>query len=313
MAEALWIIAPGKAERRFEPDPVPAAGELRLAARFGGISRGTERLVLAGKVPPSEWTRMRAPFQSGDFPFPVKYGYATVAEVDDGRLVFCLHPHQDHFALPADAVLPLPENVPPERAVLAANMETALNILWDAAVRPADHVTIVGGGVIGALAAYLAGGIPGTVTTLVDIAPGRADLAARLGIAFALPDDAPAEQDVVIHASASAAGLATALAAAGTEAEIVEASWYGEGEVPLALGGAFHSRRLTLKSSQVGAISPARRPRWSHRRRLEAALALLADDRLDALISGETAFADLAAAYADILAAPATLCHRIRY
>ncbi|MCE7027393.1 zinc-dependent alcohol dehydrogenase [Jiella avicenniae] len=292
---------------------------MAVASAFGAISRGTESLVAAGAVPESEWERMRAPFQEGAFPFPVKYGYATVGRIvagdaaRNGEWVFCLHPHQDRFVVPGEAAVPVPQNVPASRAVLAANMETALNVVWDAGIMPGDKVAVIGAGVVGLLVAYLAGAIPGTQTTIVDVNAGRADVAERLGIGFATPGGAPAECDVVVHASASEAGLASAIEAAGFEARIVEASWYGESAPTVPLGGAFHSRRLSLVASQVGSVPASRAGRWSNRRRLETALRLLADPRLDALFSGETAFVDLAARYVAILQDPATLCHRVRY
>lgn len=298
-AKALWYVAPGRVELRNEDLPPPAAGEIRVASRASGISRGTESLVFRGAVPQGEWTRMRAPFQVGDFPFPVKYGYACVgyAEGPEGtrgsRPVFVLHPHQDRFNVPTDAVIPIPAGIPIERAVLAANMETALNGLWDGMPSPGDHITVVGGGVVGLLTAWLASKIPATRVTLVDVNEARAGIADRLGIAFAAPDGAEGEQDLVIHASGHPAGLNTALALAGVEATVLEMSWYGDTPVAASLGQAFHSRRLTLKSSQVGGIAAHRRPRWSFRRRLETALSLLRDDALDALLAAPVSFADL--------------------
>lgn len=322
MSSALWIAAPGVAELRHEPEPEldPAAGrEVLVETGWSGISRGTERLVFRGRAPVSEWERMRAPLQAGGFGFPVKYGYAAVGRATAGpaglvgRWVFVLHPHQDRFAAPAALCLPLPEGLEPRRAALAANMETALNVVWDAGVGPCDRVAVVGAGVVGALAAWLAGRIPGVAATLVDVNPERAGLAARLGVGFALPEAAPQDCDVVIHASGTGSGLAAALAAAGEEALVVEASWHGDGTTPAPLGGAFHSRRLRLASSQVGRVPPARAPRWTNRRRLAAALELLRAPELGALISGETDFADLPERYGAILDDPATLCHVVRY
>jgi threonine dehydrogenase-like Zn-dependent dehydrogenase len=317
-ARALWYVAPGRAEIREEALAEPRPGEVALTALYGGISRGTERLVFTGRVPPSEHPRMRAPFMAGDFPFPVKYGYATVGRIVAGDLAgqaaFALYPHQTAFTLPADRVAVLPPGVPPARGVLAANMETALNALWDAAPGPGDRIAVVGGGVVGALCAYLAGRLPGAAVTLVDIAVERAAVAAPLGVGFALPDAAPTECDVVIHASATAAGLATALRLAGEEASVIELSWYGAGAVPVALGEAFHSRRLRLVSSQVGQIPPQRRPRWTYRRRMATAVALLADPALDCLLAPAIGFDDLPARLADIFAAPGgVLCQLIRY
>jgi 2-desacetyl-2-hydroxyethyl bacteriochlorophyllide A dehydrogenase len=317
-ATAFWLTGPRQACLRAEGLSA-GDGEIEIEALFSAISRGTESLVFEGHVPESEWTRMRCPFQEGDFSFPVKYGYASVGRIVGpptaltGRMAFVLHPHQSRYFVPIDAVFPLPEQVPPGRAILAANLETALNIVWDAGVLPGDRVAIVGAGVVGALAAWLCARIPATAVTLVDVNQKRGRLADALGCAFAGPGDVPADCDVVIHASATSEGLATAVAAAGFEARIIEASWYGTRPVKVELGGAFHSRRLQLVSSQVGDVPPGRRARWSRARRLGTALDLLADDRLDALISGESPFNALPELYAGILSDPDTLCHRIRY
>jgi threonine dehydrogenase-like Zn-dependent dehydrogenase len=319
-AQALWYVAPGRAEIRPEPVLAPGPDQVRVRALYGAISRGTERLVFAGRVPESEHGRMRAPFMAGAFPFPVKYGYATVGRVEEGpadltgRNVFVLYPHQTSFVVPAEAAVPVPDGLPPQRAVLAANMETALNGLWDAQPGPGDRIAVVGAGVVGALAARLAARIPGTEVTLVDIEPARAALAERLGLRFALPDAAPQNCDLVIHASASAAGLATALRLAGLEATVLELSWYGAGEIPVPLGGAFHSQRLKLVSSQVGMVATSRRARWDYPRRRAAALALLDDPAHDALLAPAIAFQDLPARLPAILdPAGGVLCQVIRY
>lgn len=317
MARALWLESPGEARHR-EATVEPTATDVVVETEYSGISRGTESLVAKGAVPGSEHDRMRCPFQEGDFPFPVKYGYAAVGVVSagppdlEGRRVFCLHPHQDRFAAPVDMVVPVPDHVPAGRAVLAANMETALNIVWDAGILPGDRVSVVGAGVVGALVAYLAAGIAGTEVAVVDVNPQRRPVVESFGARMA-EDDAGKDFDVVIHTSASDAGLATAIASAGREARVVEASWYGDRNAQVPLGGAFHALRLSIVSSQVGSIPPARRARWTFRRRMETAIRLLDDDRLDILISGETAFDDLPGRYHAILADPSTLCHRIRY
>lgn len=276
-----------------------AEGDLRVRTLFSGVSRGTERLVLEGRVPESEWLRMRAPRQEGEFPGPVKYGYAAVGVIETGpadlvgRRAFCLHPHEERFMAPASALHLLPDALPSRRATLGANMETALNALWDSGAGPCDRIVIVGGGAVGLLTASLAARLPGADVTVVDVDPTRRTIVERLGCAFTLAPDASRDADVVLHASATAAGLATALEAAGDEATVVEMSWHGAGDVAVPLGGAFHARRLKLVSSQVGQVSPSRRPRWSHGRRLAAAIQLLAaDDRLDELIDVEIPFDD---------------------
>lgn len=311
-ATALWYVAPGRAELRPAALAVPGAeiGGIAVTTLFSAISRGTERLVSEGRVPDSERERMRAPLQEGEFPFPVKYGYCCVGTVEAGpsallgRTVFVLHPHQDRFVAPEAFVSPVPDGVPPRRAVLAANMETALNAVWDSGAGPADRIVVVGGGVVGLLIAWLCARLPGAEVTLVDPDASRSGMAAALGVAWR-EGDPPGDADAVFHASASPAGLATAIACAGKEATVVEASWYGERVVPAPLGGAFHSRRLRLVSSQVGEVSPSRRPRWTHARRMHAALSLLADPALDALLTEEVAFGDLPAAVPRILAAGA--------
>jgi 2-desacetyl-2-hydroxyethyl bacteriochlorophyllide A dehydrogenase len=320
VARAFWTVAPGRGEVREDALPSPAVGDVVVEAHFSGISRGTEATVFHGRVPPEEYQRMRAPFQAGDFPGPVKYGYASVGRVVDGpadlrdRLVFALYPHQTRYVVPATAVVPLPETVPAGRAVLAANTETALNGVWDAGVAPGDRVTVVGGGTVGCLVAWLAARISGTEVELVDVAGARAATAERLGVAFASPDRAARDRDVVVHASGSSEGLDAALGLAGFEARVVELSWYGDRPVHASLGKAFHAQRLTLVSSQVGHVPAHRRARWTTRRRLEKALTLLADPALDVLITGETPFEALPEEMAAIAAdAGGTLCHRVRY
>lgn len=309
-AEALALWYASARECRLNAVALPPLGpdDCLVATLWSGVSRGTERLIFEGRVPASEWDSMRAPFQEGAFPFPVKYGYCAVGRVESGpddllgRHVFCLHPHQERFVVPRSRLTPVPDDVPPRRAILAANMETALNAHWDAGSGPADRIVIVGGGVLGLLTAWLAARLPGAEVTLVDVEPGRRAQAEALGLRFALPDSAPQDADLVFHASASAEGLATAIGCAGQEARIVEMSWYGEGTVAVPLGCAFHARRLQLVSSQVGAVSATRRARWNHARRARAAMALLADDRLDALITLEIPFGDAPAALPAVLA-----------
>jgi threonine dehydrogenase-like Zn-dependent dehydrogenase len=279
---------------------------------FSGISRGTERLVFTGKAPPSEHARMRCPMQEGEFSFPIKYGYCAVGITEEGpaelvgRNVFALHPHQTGFVADAAMLRALPDGLPPRRAILAANMETALNALWDSGAGPGDRIVIVGAGIVGMLTSYLAARLPGADVTLVDVEPSRAEIARQIGVPFktveAFTAQGEADADVVFHASASAGGLALAIASAGMEARVIEMSWYGEGAIAAPLGGAFHSKRLQLISTQVGQVSPSRRPRWDYARRMGKAMELLRDDRLDALIDIEVAFDDLPGRAGEIFA-----------
>lgn len=319
-ATAFWTVAPGQGALRTEPLPAPGPDEALVRSLYGGLSRGTESLVFHGRVPPSQHEAMRAPFQVGGFNFPVKYGYACIGRVEHGpgqwigRTVFCLHPHQDRFVAPLSMLVPVPEGVSAARAVLGANMETALNALWDAGPRLGDRIVVLGAGVVGALTAWLCARMPGTAVTLCDVDPARAALAEALGVPFAAPEDAPGDADLVVEASGNPEALSHALSLAGYEATVLCLSWFGDAAVSLPLGEAFHSRRLRLVSSQVGGVAPARRARRTHAERLATALRLLDDPALEAFISGETAFADLPAAMPRLTApGSGVLCQRIVY
>ena len=322
-ARQFWIRAPGRGEIVSAELAPLDGGEVLVRALYSGISRGTEALVYRGEVPASQRDVMRAPFQEGDFPGPVKYGYSSVGEVLEapdrwsalvGRAVFCLYPHQDLYAVPGDAVVALPVGVPIGRGVLTANLETALNAVWDGGPSAGDRIVVIGAGVVGILVAWLCQQLPGARVTIVDPDPSRADTARELGLELAEVPPADGDADLVVHASGTAEGLSAALAAAAVEATVLELSWYGARVVPLPLGEAFHSRRLTIRSSQVGRIPPARSPRWSNKRRIGVALDLLRDPRLDALISGESDFDTLPEVMAKLSSdGRGVLCHRIRY
>ena len=312
-ATALWQVGAGRLETRSEALAAPGDGDVLVETLYSGVSRGTEALVFRGKVPESEWQRMRAPFQKGDFPFPVQYGYASVGRVVGGaaslrdRTVFCLYPHQDRYVVPAESAVPVPDGIPPKRATLAANMETALNAVWDAGVSAGDRIAVVGGGMVGSLIANLCARYPGTDVTLIDPRADVGGIARAFGCGYAAPDANETEalvgtMDLVFHTSATEAGLCLALDLAGFEATVMEVSWYGDTVLPVSLGGAFHSRRLRLQSTQVGHVSPAHRPRWSHCDRMQTALRLLDDDALDLLIGKEISFTQAAERLPDVYA-----------
>ncbi|MCX5330130.1 dehydrogenase [Streptomyces sp. NBC_00140] len=319
-ASAFWLNSPGAGEIREVTLPAPSEGEVLVRALYSGVSRGTETLVFRGGVPESQHAAMRAPFQEGDFPAPVKYGYLSVGEVEEGpadlvgRTVFCLYPHQTRYVVPVTAVTRVPENVPAERAILAGTVETAVNAAWDAAPLVGDRIAVVGGGMIGCSVAALLARFPGVRIQLVDADPARASVAKALGVDFALPRDALGECDLVVHASATEQGLARSLELLTPEGTVLELSWYGDRKVSLPLGEAFHSRRLVIRSSQVGTVSPARRSSRTYADRLALALELLADPAFDALITGESAFEELPQVMPRLTSGeiPA-LCHRVRY
>jgi threonine dehydrogenase-like Zn-dependent dehydrogenase len=319
-ARAFWLRSPGEGEIRPAALPRPGPGEVLVRTRYSGISRGTETLVFSGRVPASQYAAMRAPHQEGDFPGPVKYGYLNVGVVEEGpsgllgRTVFCLYPHQTAYVVPAAAVVAVPDGVPPARAVLAGTVETAVNALWDAAPLVGDRITVVGGGMVGCCVAAVLARFPGVRAQLVDADPDRAGVAAALGVDFALPADAEGGRDLVVHASATSAGLQRSLELLAPEGTVIELSWYGDREVSLSLGGSFHSGRLTIRSSQVGTVSPARRASRTFADRLALALDLLRDPVFDALITGESPFEQLPDVLARLAAGERPgLCHLITY
>lgn len=309
---SLWYAEPLKVELRWEQLPGDKQNAALVRTLFSGISRGTELLVFNGAVPMSEYERMRAPLQAGDFPFPVKYGYCATGVVEEGpneligNAFFCLHPHQDRFHISPEMLVPIPAHIPAKRATLAANMETALNAHWDAASGPCDKIAVIGAGVVGLLVAYLAARLPGADVIVIDTNEERRPIVEAFGARFAQPDEVNDDRDVVFHASATQAGLATALACAGFEARVIELSWYGDKPVSVPLGGAFHSRRISLISSQVGQVSASRRPRWDYGRRIRAAMNLLDCPHLDLLVDQEIAFEDAPQLLPKILAADST-------
>src|SRR3954453_14181490 len=248
-AQAYWLREPGRGEIRPVALPDPGRDEVVVRTLFSGVSRGTETLVFRGHVPPSQYAAMRAPFQEGDFPGPVKYGYLSVGAVEQGppelcgRTVFCLYPHQTAYVVPAGAVTVVPDDVPPARAVLAGTVETAVNALWDAPALVGDRVAVVGAGMVGCCGARLPARFPAVEVTLVDVDASRAEVAAALGAGFARPDDAAGGCDLGVHTSATSAGLQRSLDLLAPEGTVLDLSWYGDAEVRLSRGGAFHVGR----------------------------------------------------------------------
>lgn len=319
-AHAFWLNAPGSGEIRPVDVESPGEGEVLVRTLYSGVSRGTEALVFRGGVPASQYEAMRAPFQEGEFPGPVKYGYLNVGVVEEGpsdlvdRTVFCLYPHQTRYVVPASAVTPVPDGVPASRAVLAGTVETAVNAVWDAAPMLGDRIAVVGAGMVGCTVAKVLAGFPAVRVQLVDVDPARAAVAEALGVDFAAPDDALGDCDLVVHASATDEGLSRSLELLVPEGVVLELSWYGDRKVSLPLGEAFHSRRLVVRGSQVGTVAPARRGRRSHADRMRLALELLADPAYDALITGECGFAELPAVMPQLAAGRThPLCHRVVY
>jgi 2-desacetyl-2-hydroxyethyl bacteriochlorophyllide A dehydrogenase len=326
-ATAFWIEKPGVGVLRREPLQQPDDGDVLVRTLYTGISRGTETSVFTGHVPQSERERMRAPFQEGDFGDPesaglgpVKYGYLNVGVVEQGpesltgQTVFTLFPHQSAFVVPADAVTVVPDRIPPRRAVLAGAVETAINVLWDAAPRVGDRVCVIGAGMIGCCVARLLRGILGVDVTLIDVNPARRDVADQLDVRFADAADAPPERDIVINTSGSDAGLQLALETVVTDGDVIEASWYGDRPATLKLGADFHSRRLSIRSSQVGAVAARRRGQRTPGQRLELAVQFLSDPAFDALLTADSSWRELPEVMSSLADGSRTdLCHTIRW
>ena len=320
IARAFWLRAPGCGEIRQVGLPEPGPDDVVVRTVRSGISRGTETLVFRGGVPPAERARMRAPFQEGDFPGPVKYGYLNVGAVEQGpaelrgRTVFCLYPHQTAYVVPAGAVSIVPDGVPPARAVLAGTVETAVNALWDAAPLVGDRVAVVGAGMVGCCVARLLHLFPASQVTLVDVDPDRTGRRSRPRgrVRLARPRRGRVrprrahERDI---------GRPSALARpAGARGHRRRPQLVRRRRVRLSLGRAFHAGRLRIQSSQVGTVSPARAARRTSADRLALALDLLRDPAFDALLTGESRFDELPEVMARLADGrlPA-LCHTITY
>ena len=322
-ARAFWVVEPGRGEIRSVALPAPGPGEVLVRALHSGVSRGTETIVFRGGVPPDQYVVMRAPHQDGDFPAPVKYGYLSVGVVEEGppelvgRTVFSLHPHQTAYVVPVGAVTLVPDDVPARRAVLAGTVETSVNALWDAPPLIGDRVAVVGAGMVGCCVARLLSRFPGTRVTLVDLDPARAEVASRLGVDFALAGelgDVDGDCDLVVHTSATGAGLQLSLDLLAQEGTVLDLSWYGDSRVELALGGSFHSGRLGIRASQVGSVAAVRRSRFTHAQRLALAVDLLRDPAFDALLTGESRFEELPHVLARLTHGTlSAICHTITY
>ncbi len=319
-AKAYWTVGPGQGELRAEELPVPGPGEALVRTLYSGISKGTELVVHHASVPACVAEQMRAPYQEGSFPGPVKFGYLSVGVVEEGpedwagQTVFCLHPHQDRYVVPVSALTRVPDGVPPRRAVLTGTVETAVNGLWEAGPRLGDRIAVIGAGLVGGMVATLLRTFPLARLQLVDLDPARKELADALGIDFALPDDALPDCDIVFHCSASEGGLERSLKLVGDEGEIIEMSWYADRRVSLPLGEDFHARRLSIRASQVGAVARARRHRRTNADRLETAVSLLKDPVFDAFLTGTSAFRELPDVVQQLSDGTLdALCHVIEY
>jgi threonine dehydrogenase-like Zn-dependent dehydrogenase len=315
-ARALWIEAAGRAVLREETLPAPRDGWCRVEALYSAVSPGTERLVASGRVPAEVAEIMRCPYMEGAFPFPVKYGYSLVGRVTDGplagKIVHLLHPHQERMQVRVSDLRVVPGDVPPERATLAANLETAVTALWDGRVTAGERVLVIGFGIVGSLVARLVSAIPGVELDVVERDPAKRALASTLG--FTARETPRDDYDVAFGASGSAAEVQLAIDAVGNEGRVIELSWLGLQSAAILLGGSFHSGRKQLIASQVSQIPPSLRGRWDYARRTQLVFSLLRDPVFDQHITRQVAFEELPDFIADLCATPsAGLSVTVRY
>jgi len=298
---ALWHLSEQESAIRSQSLPELKADKCRIESLFSLVSSGTESLVANGEVPTDLHDSMQVPYMEGDFSFPVKYGYSLVGKVVEGshnlvgQQVHLLHPHQQHCVVNEADITIIPAGIPPQRAVLASNVETALNAIWDSRLSAGDRVLIIGMGLIGSLVARLASQFPATQVSVADTDPARLALAREQGFSQYEPSDAPF--DVAFHSSGSSAGLQTAIDAVGYEGKVIELSWYGTRSAEVKLGGSFHQQRKQIISSQVSQLPSHQQSRWDYRRRKQTVLNLLQDDGWDDFLTATVDFPEAPALF----------------
>lgn len=319
-AKALWFRTRGHAEILEERLPRLRPGWCRLHTLFSAISPGTERLVYSGEVPEDLHREMRCPYMGGKFPFPVKYGYSLVGKITEGpedsigSVVHVLHPHQDQCIVRTEHTFPIPPQVPPSRATLASNLETAVNAIWDSEVTIGEHALIIGFGAVGSLVARLLSFMSGIKLEIVDANPSKIALAEKMGFKACDPGSVSGNFDLAFHASRSSDGLQLAVDRVGFEGRIIELSWYGTNKISLSLGGTFHSQRKAILSSQVATPSRRQRSRWDHARRRSLVFELLERSEFDSHITHSVPFGGLPDIYNKLKAHPTEgLSYLVKY
>ncbi len=284
-AHALWHVDPAHSVLRQQTLGKLTPGECLVKTRFSMVSLGTERLVCKGGMSPEAYGPMTVPYMQGAFSFPLTYGYSLTGEVIDGpqewlgERVHAMHPHQDLCVIHSHDLTVVPGNVPLDRAVLASNLETAVNGVWDGQPIMGQRVLVIGYGLIGALIAHLVKPIPGIELHIHDIRGSRKELAIANGHhVWDAAESQPGDYDLIFHTSASSAGLQFAIDHTREEGRVIEMSWYGNQTVNLDLGASFHYGRNRIISSQVSRIASPALPHFDHHRRKSLIFQLLADD-----------------------------------
>lgn len=288
-SRSLWHIDAGHSEIRSQNlDPLP--GQILLQSLYSLISLGTEKTIALGGVPGNVYDKMKVPYMEGSFSLPVKYGYSLVARSEEGQCYHLMHPHQDLVSVNPESLTPVPPGIPPSRAVLVSNMETALTAYWDAGPLKDEKIMIAGFGLIGALTALLLRLKGFQDITVYEPDATRTGLARRLGFHTGDPGFDPGPFDLAFHSSGNASGLQHCLEVMGPEGRILELSWYGRQKITLGLGEHFHINRLRIIASQVSSIPRNLQGAWNFAKRKQEVLSLLADPCWDRLEIEEVPF-----------------------
>ena len=291
-SQTLFFIAPRQIEIRSTNLPELKTDEVLVQTVCSAISAGTEMLIYQGRFPRTLETDSVISGLRGGFKYPLAYGYACVGKVVEvgkdvdrewlNRLVFAFQPHTSHFISKTDSLFSVPNSLLPESACFFPNMETAVNLVQDAAPIFGERVLVLGQGIIGLLTASLLREFP--LETLVTADPYEMRRKASLNMEVSETLDPNSENfqsklnayaqkkfDLTLELSGNPSALEDALALTCFSGRIVIGSWYGEKKVEVDLGGAFHRSRIKLISSQVSTIAPELAARWDKARRFEAA------------------------------------------
>jgi 2-desacetyl-2-hydroxyethyl bacteriochlorophyllide A dehydrogenase len=286
----VYFTAPGQVEVRRSSLPPLTQGQVLVETICSAISSGTEMLLYRGQFPKDLSDTHDTLSSSLGYPMP--YGYACVGRVTKiskdmrhrwlGRLVFAFHPHASRFITSIDELLPLPEGMTPETACFLPNMETAVNLVQDAAPLLGERALVFGQGIVGLLTTALLAEFPLASLVTCDCYPLRREASLSLGVTAALDPNASdfreharkllgSGADLSLELSGAPAALDEAIVLIGFGGRVVIGSWYGEKRASLDLGGAFHRSRIKLIASQVSTIAPELRGRWEKARRFEIA------------------------------------------
>ncbi len=298
LSKALWHIDKEFSEWKSTPLEEAAPGSIKINTNFSMISTGTERLVAKCEVPASIQAEMSVPYMKGDFDLPVKFGYACGGQAQDGKHYHYMHPHQDICIVNKEALFCLDNGLPPFKIPLVSNMETVLNAIWDSEYAESDKIAVCGFGNVGSLLANTLRLYAQKEAAIIEKEDWKKQKAQDMGWDVSSKEDA--RYDIIFHTTGSAAGLQYCIDHLNEEGKVIELSWYGTKKVNLRLGEDFHYKRLSIKSSQVGKISPTVRDEIDYKKRKEIAADLLLDTSYDKLVTNIVAWEDVPLLFKDI-------------